>query len=268
MKFKLYVFLIIVLLLVSCTLSAQQANNYKGAEVFSHEAVLFGKFEVRMKMVNEKGIVSSFFLYDNKSWQGLPYEWREIDIEALGKENNLLQTNIITGHAGSRITSELKHKIANVHTEYHTYTIEWTPDYVAWYVDGVLLRKDTAADSQQVVDLRDTPQTYRMNLWISGSEEWVGRFNKNSLPQYQCINWIKYYTYTPGKGPGGSDFTLAWTDDFDSFNSSRWGAGNWGFEGNLVTFDPANAVVKNGYLILCLTEANETGCKGQVPEDN
>jgi len=164
--------------------------------------------------------------------------------------------------------SELKHKVENLHSQYHTYTIEWTPDYVAWYVDGVCLRKDTTAENQQVVDFRDTPQTYRMNLWISDAEEWVGRFNKNSLPQYQYVNWIKYYEYTPGKGAGGSDFTLVWTDDFDSFDSSRWGTGNWGFEGNMATFEPANAVIKNGYLILCLTKEDELGFKGQIAQDD
>ncbi|MBN1799137.1 MAG: family 16 glycosylhydrolase [Spirochaetales bacterium] len=268
MKFKIQFFILVMFLIFSCALSAQQVTNFKGAEVFSHEAVLFGKFEVRMRMVNEKGMVSSFFLYDNKSWQGLPHLWREIDIEALGKEKNLLQTNIITGHAASKLMSELKHKVENLHSEYHTYTVEWTPDYIAVYVDGVLLRKDTAAENQQVADLRDTPLTYRMNLWISDAEEWAGRFNKNTLPRFQYVNWIKYYEYTPGKGPGGSDFTLAWTDDFNSFNTERWGAGNWGFEGNMAAFDPANAVIKNGYLILCLTKASETGLKGLIPEDN
>ncbi len=268
MKLKLHFFLIIIFVVFSCSLSAQQVKNLKGAEVFYHETVLFGKFEVRMKMVNEKGIVSSFFLNDGKSWQGLPFLWREIDIEALGKEKNLFQTNSITGHAANKIMSELKHKVKDLPTKYHTYTIEWTPDYVALYVDGVLLRKDIAAKSQQIIDLRDTPLTYRMNLWISTAEEWVGRFNKNTLPQYQFINWIKYYEYTPGGGAGGSDFSLAWTDDFNSLNSERWGTGNWSFESCLVYFEPANAVIKDGYLILCLTKEDELGFKGQIAQDD
>ena len=60
--------IIILILLVIST--AAFSKSYKGAEVFSKEAVKYGKFEVRMMMVSEKGIVSSFFLYDSKSWQG------------------------------------------------------------------------------------------------------------------------------------------------------------------------------------------------------
>ncbi len=69
-----------------------------GAEVFSHDKVLFGKFVIRMKMVSSPGVISSFFTYDNESWAGgIP--WREIDIESVGKRADLLQTNLITGEA-------------------------------------------------------------------------------------------------------------------------------------------------------------------------
>jgi beta-glucanase (GH16 family) len=243
-------------------------KDYKGGELYSNDAVLFGKFEVRAKLVSEKGVVSSFFLYDNISWKGAPNPWREIDIESIGKEKNSFQTNIITGFADKRITSEKVDKIENLDTEYHTYTIEWTPDYIAWYVDNKLIRKDTADKSQQVVDLRDMPQTYRMNLWIAVWEDWVGKFDKKVLPLYQFVNWIKYYEYTPGKGDNKSDFTLKWTDDFDSFDSKRWGKGDWSFEGNLVDFSYSNIVVKDGYLIICLTTKEQMGFKGKVIKDN
>lgn len=243
------------------------AKNYKGAEVFSSEMVKYGKFEIRMMVVSQKGVVSSFFLYDNKSWQGLPYMWREIDIEAIGREKDLFQTNIITGHSQSRITSEKVYELKDLSNKYHTFTIEWTPDYVAWYYDGLLIRKDDLTDSEQVKDLQDTPQTYRLNLWIAEWVDWVGKFNKKVLPVYQYINWIKYYKYTPGKGEDGSDFTLEWTDNFDEFDTSRWAKGDWSFDGNLVDFSPENAVVKDGYLILCLTDNKNKGHKGKVSKD-
>ena len=237
--------------------------TYKGAEVYSNKSVLFGKFEVRMKMVNIGGAVSSFFLYDNKSWQGLPYKWKEIDIEALGREKDLLQTNIITGDNSNRIMSEQDHKIKNVGKEFYTYTIEWTPDYVAWYIEDILLRIDTAEENTQIIDLREIPQIYRMNLWISNSVSWAGEINPDTLPVYQLIDSIKYYQYTPGEGYMGEDFTLEWIEDFNSFDSSKWGKGNWSFEGNLAAFSPQNAVIKDGYLILCLTTSDKLGFRGK-----
>ena len=61
---------------------------------------------------------------------------------------------------------------------------------------------------------------------------------------------------------------LDWTDDFDSFDTNRWAAGNWTFDHNLVDFDPANAVVQDGTLILALTKEGATGFTGTVPADD
>jgi len=268
MNMRILFFVLLFFIISSFFINAQyDGKDYKGAEVYSHESVLFGKFEIRAKLVCTKGVVSSFFLYDNISWKGKPYPWREIDIEAIGREDNLFQTNLITGFADERVTSEKEHIVKDIDKKYHTYTIEWTPDYIAWYVDGKLIRKDTADTSQQVVDLRDMPQTYRMNLWIAVWEGWVGKFDENSLPVYQFINWIKYYEYTPGKGENNTDFTLKWTDDFDKFDNKRWGKGDWSFDGNLVDFSYSNLIVKDGYLILCLTTKDKMGFKGKVLTD-
>ena len=53
----------------------------------------------------------------------------------------------------------------------------------------------------------------------------MGNFDPNQLPIFQFINWVKAYKYTPGQGPDGSDFTLDWTDNFDTFDASRWAKG-------------------------------------------
>ena len=76
------------------------------------------------------------------------------------------------------------------------------------------------------------------------------------------------YKYTPGRGEHGSDFTLDWTDDFNSFNSSRWSKGNWTFEGNRVDLTPNNIYTKDGMLILALTRKGQESFNGQVPVDN
>ena len=50
-----------------------------------------------------------------------------------------------------------------------------------------------------------------------------------------------------------------------AFDTSRWATGNWTFDGNLVDFDPANAVVQDGTLILAITKEGATGFSGTVP---
>lgn len=217
-----------------------------GAEVHSLDKVKFGKFVMRMKMVSNPGVVSSFFTYDNESWQGGGIPWREIDIEVIGKNPNEFQTNLITGDSSKRIHSENMHDLPNV-DQYHEYTLIWTPDEITWEVNGKVVHTEKAESSQQVVDMRSAPQSYRMNLWISEAAEWVGPFNRKDLPLYQHVDWMEYYSYENG------EFNLAWRDDFNSFDQKRWGKGDWSFDGNLVTFDPKNVAIKDGALVLGLT---------------
>jgi endo-1,3-1,4-beta-glycanase ExoK len=61
---------------------------------------------------------------------------------------------------------------------------------------------------------------------------------------------------------------LDWDDQFDTLDPTRWTTANWTFEGNLVDFDPANAVVQDGTLILALTKEGARGFSGTVPVDD
>lgn len=241
------------------------AKNYKGAELYSKDLVKYGRFDIRMRTISGSGTISSFFLYYDDSYKGNPEPWREIDIEVLGKSDNVFQSNIITGSAENKTTSERLHTFERLSEDYHTYTVEWTPDYIAWFFDGQEVRRST---DNQIKECQLKEMSYRFNLWISDEPAWAGSFNPSILPVYQFINWIKYSKYTPGAGVNGTDFTPEWEDNFDSFDSKRWGKGDWTFDGNLVDFSPNNIVVKDGYCIICLTDNNNTGFSGKVPEDN
>ncbi|GLS92069.1 hypothetical protein GCM10007916_31390 [Psychromonas marina] len=218
-----------------------------GAELYSLDRIHFGKFVLRMKMVSEPGVVSSFFTYDNESWQGEGRPWREIDFETIGSHPNRLQTNLITGTAAKRTHSEQNAVVEDIEA-FHTYTLEWTPEAITWKVNGKTVRTDLAKTSQQTRDMADTPQTYRSNIWISEVIDWVGEFDEKQLPKYQVIDWIEYHQYNEDK-----TFALKWRDDFNQFDNKRWGKGDWGFESNIVTFAPDNIKIVDGKLVLGLT---------------
>lgn len=57
---------------------------------------------------------------------------------------------------------------------------------------------------------------------------------------------------TGGVGEG-SAFTLAWQDDFDTLDASRWALQTFSWDGNLAQFTPANASVADGILAIALT---------------
>ncbi len=241
-------------------------KDYMGAELFSNNKVKYGRFEIRMMAAYGSGTLSTFFTYYDDSYMGLPEPWREIDIEVLGKDKHAFQSNIITGDAANRVTSEEIHEFnTDLTSRFHTYTVEWTPDYIAYFFNGKEVRRTTG---QQVIDCRDKEQSYRFNTWISDVPEWVGTFDPSILPIYQYINWIKFYDYTPGSGENGSDFSFSWEDNFDTFDSNRWSKADWTFDGNLVDFSPNNIVVQGGVMVLCLTSASSPGFSGQIPNDD
>jgi hypothetical protein len=219
-----------------------------------------------MRTAQGNGILSTFFTFEDDGWMpntGNP--WREIDIEVLGRYTDRFQTNIITGNAEKRTTSEYFPKVnSNPASGYHTYTIEWTPEYISFLFDGELMRKTETDDSKkQVADCRNIPQSYRFNFWANAISSWVGAFNDSILPRYQFVNWIKYYKYSTNNNL----FTLEWTDNFDTFNSSRWAKATHTIE-EFTQFDPANILVKDGTLILAMTDLNGNGLSNiAVPAD-
>jgi beta-glucanase (GH16 family) len=234
-----------------------EAKAYKGAEVYSLQSVLYGRMEMRMRMIRGSGLVSTFFTYKNGS-ETTGTAWEETDVEALGKNDaKSWQSNLITGNP--RMTSEQVYTATGSLADgYHTYAVEWTPDYVSWTFDGVMVRKTDGGQASSLVNA----ETLRFNAWASDSTGWAGVLDEAALPAYQFVNWIKYYRYDSGQ------FVLDWTDDFDTFDKTRWATGNWTFDGNLVDFDPANAVVQDGTLILAITKEGATGFSGTVPTDD
>src|SRR5690349_8820798 len=99
------------------------AKAYKGAEVDSIQSFLFGRIEVRMRMLRGSGLVSAFFTYKTGSETNGAL-WGETDVEALGKNGaTTWQSNIITGNP--RMTSEqLYTASASLADGYHTYAVE------------------------------------------------------------------------------------------------------------------------------------------------
>lgn len=235
------------------------AKPYKGAEIYSNQSYHYGRYEMRMRAAKGSGVLSTFFTYKNGSEQNGVF-WEEIDIEIFGKNNaTQWQSNVIIG------TNRPTTKTEGVHTApvslgdaYHTYVLEWTPNYIAWFVDGTEIRR---INGGQFVTSLNSPQSLRFNLWAANIPEWVGPWNPNILPVYQFVDYIEYKPFISAT----NSFGVGWRDDFNSFDSNRWGKANWTFGENLADFDPANVVVKNGVLVLALTREGQTGYNGNPP---
>ena len=245
-------------------LSILVAEPYRGGELRTDQTFQYGRFETRMKAAPGSGVVNSFFLYRDYWAEGLSgaQHWNEIDIELLGRYNDKVTTNLIIQNQWDLPDQTVVG--FNPQENFHDYAIEWTPDYIAFFVDNMLIRYI----NNFYVDSLYHPQQLMMNIWQPTSVSWAGSFDESTLPSYAFYDWAKYYAYVPGTGNAGTsnNFVELWKDDFDDYDRDRWSKASHSFDGNNADFTYANVVFNNGYMILCLTTPGDTGYNGEPLE--
>ena len=102
---------------------------HAGGELYTTEAFLNGRFEVRMRSVEGNGIVSSFFLYNlDLGCNGWPVQNNEIDVEMTGNKNGSVQFTTHRPYLAS--TTHIEPVKFNPHQDFHDYAIEWIPGRV------------------------------------------------------------------------------------------------------------------------------------------
>jgi len=237
-------------------LSPWMMGAERGAELRTLDSLLYGKFETRYKPAQGEGLVSSFFVY-NDDYPNTP--WVEIDVELLGRFKQVVDMNAMT--PGSHLRT---HYVPfNTHLDFFEYGFEWTPDYVAWFINGEEVYRQTA---DHVADLNH-PVKIMMNIWNPVFDDWVGFWDERVLPRFAYYDWVRYASYTPGSGDTGTnnDFTHQWQDDFSEFDTTRWEkSDNHTWNGNQSIFITENAVFDDGHLILCLTDDEHIGYQDQT----
>ncbi|MFH1197870.1 MAG: family 16 glycosylhydrolase [bacterium] len=258
MKNSIKIILSLSLVIIVVFTLQLSAKIYKGAEYRTKEAYVYGRFEVNFKPAYREGVVSSFFTYHDGS-----SGWNELDIEVIGRYDNVLQFNAIT--PGQKFHIKSNYVPFSPYEDFHTYAMEWTPDYVALFVDGEEVLRQTG---EHVATLQ-YPSKIMMNIWNPEYTGWVGYWNDVFLPAHAYYDWVSYSSYTPGAGNTGTDnnFTNQWKDDFNSFDTNRWQKATHTFGGNMCDFIEDNAVFKDGKLILCLTDDTNTGYADNTAPD-
>jgi hypothetical protein len=220
-----------------------QEKPYLGAEIRTMETFQYGKFEVRMKTSEASGMIYSFFTFYDEA--DFATKWNEIDVEILGRYTNEVQFNAIVGN---HQMFEKRYELPfNPHEDFHTYAFTWTPQYIAWSVDGTEVYRQTG----EHVAKMNSPQKLMMNVWPSSAVGWAGKIDATKFPLEAAYDYVKYYTYQPSTK---DTFRLRWTDDFNKLDFSRWQLATHTFDSNECVFTPENAVVEEGVLKLKLTK--------------
>lgn len=245
-----------------CALTASAltlpAHAVSSAELYTLAQYPYGRFETRVQFAGGDGVVGSFFLWKDGSEKEATF-WNELDLEALWSDcevlSNALYGDPEASHSQSHGTN------GGWCGSFHTYAYEWTPDYIAWFIDGVEVRRETDGDSTAFRDNAPDGMQIHFNVW-PGDSTFGGNFNPAILPLHQYINWVQYSSYADGA------FTLEWREDFGAETLPEgWLTGDWGSPKGLSTHAPANVAFMGGYAILSMTADDATGPAGAAPMD-
>jgi endo-1,3-1,4-beta-glycanase ExoK len=237
---------------------APEARAVASAELIQNQTYTYGRFEARVRFAAGDGVISSFFLWKPGSEMPGTF-WNELDFEKLGADCHL-QTNPLYGLPVAD-HSEIATLDADFCGEYHTYTFEWTPTYIAYRVDGVEVRRDEGETAEAFAVNASSGMQIHFNIW-PGDETFGGTFDPAILPLQQFIGWVQYSSFADGA------FTLAWREEFDGPTlPSGWALGNWASPKNLSTHQPANVAFTGGFGVLSLTADDATGFAGTPPLD-
>src|SRR5688572_21696157 len=206
------------LCLATVLLLPNVASATKSAELYTAASHGYGRFEARIRFAAGDGIVSSFFLWKDGSEIAGTF-WNEIDFEKLGADCHL-QTNPLYGlpvvDHSERATLD-----GDLCGEYHTYTFEWTPSYIAYLVDGVEVRRDGEETAAAFAENAAAGMQIHFNIW-PGDATFGGNFDPAILPVHQYVSWVQYSSFADGV------FTLEWREEFDGATlPSGWALGTW-----------------------------------------
>jgi hypothetical protein len=210
-----------------------------------------GRFEARLRFAAGDGVVSSFFLWKDGS-ERPGTAWNEIDIEKIGTDCRGYSSNAIYGNPAQHHTARVT-VAADLCSELHTHTIEWTPSLLRWMVDGVEVRRLEPEALAAFERDASAGLQLRFNVW-PGDESFGGRFSTAILPTRQYIDSVTYSEYTPGAGTDGGDFTPLWSESCDGALGPGWSYGSWSSPLGHSTHARANVTVADGFCVLTLRE--------------
>lgn len=156
----------------------------------------YGRFEARIKLPFGQGMWPAFWLLGNNcNEQGFTWpQCGEIDImENRGQEPTLINGSVHgPGYSGANaITKSFELENDRFDTGFHVFGIEWAPEYINYYVDGVLYNQITPEDVTGEWVL-NRPFFIIMNLAVGGN--YVGAPNNETVfPQNMLVDYVRVY---------------------------------------------------------------------------
>ncbi|KAF9142474.1 hypothetical protein BG015_000839 [Linnemannia schmuckeri] len=163
-----------------------------GEMVSRGRGIGYGKYTVDMVSTDIRGHVTAMFLIAHSNTPG---EGSEIDIELTGLDPTAAWFTVWRGSTQQAAKVPLGFDASK---GWHTYSVEWQPDFIAWSVDGkeVLRRTDL-----WTADPRTPEVEYKLalNSWTHDEEEdlWAGKFYWPANREQPVMSQFRNLRFTP-----------------------------------------------------------------------
>lgn len=141
----------------------------------------YGRFEIRCKVPMETGFMPSFWLINPSAYPP------EIDVMDFGEDDN---KDVSIGYVYGDDDNEKFHYCIKKTLkrlplkEWNTYTVDWTPHSLVWYINGIEMHRISSKGIPQ------TPMYIAINMAI-GADQKVARCEKKMQ-----IDWVKVYKFS------------------------------------------------------------------------
>ncbi len=176
----------------------KDGDRVYSARVNTKEGWTYGYFEARLKLPKGKGTWPAFWMMPVE-WAGWP-DGGEIDImEHVGCVPTEVSSSIHCKAYYHAINTQktAARKIASVMDEFHVYALEWTPEYIKTYVDGVLLFSYNP-DNYPLGRNADTwpfNKPFQLKLNLAWGGDWGGMYgvDESCLPATYEIDYVRVF---------------------------------------------------------------------------
>ncbi len=161
---------------------------------------LYGRIEASIKLPSTQGIWPAFWMLPTDSPYGGWAASGEIDImESINTADRVYGTIHYGGtwpenvHSGGDYADGTDYS-----ADFHTYTLQWEPDAMLWYVDGQLYYAVTSSGWYSDADPGNTrapfDNAFHMLLNVAVGGNWPGYPDGSSVfPQELVIDWVRIY---------------------------------------------------------------------------
>ncbi|MBR4083695.1 MAG: family 16 glycosylhydrolase [Lachnospiraceae bacterium] len=144
----------------------------------------FGYWEARYKYTKSSGINNSFWMVSDGEHDN---QWYELDV-CEGHYANKINTNLheyATQNGNGKTTHSERYTTAyDLAADYHTYAVEWTPEYMKFYFDG------------QLIHTKNNPlESGRMSYARLSSAvlSWAGAIDPSADGTAQIVDYVRVY---------------------------------------------------------------------------